>query len=178
MSETTGVKLTREERKKAYDRAWAQNNRERKTASNKAYYEKNKEKKNATRKVWAAKNKEKLAAQAKAWRQANRKLLCAFSKAWKEANPVKVRADKAKRRAAKLQRTVSWSNKKLIEGLYEQARKLSEATGELYHVDHIVPLQGELVSGLHVETNLQVLLAQDNLSKSNKFQPEKHNEAH
>ena len=154
MSEITGVKHTKEERKKAYD---------------KAYYEKNKEHKKATRKVWAAKNKEKLAAQAKLWRKANRSKMNACQKIWRERWPSLIRADKAKRRAAKLQRTVSWSNKKLIEGLYEQARKLSEATGELYHVDHIVPLQGELVSGLHVETNLQVLLAKDNLSKSNTF---------
>ena len=169
MSETTGVKLTKEERKKAYDKAYYEKNRKRKAVTSRAYYEKNKERKKATRKVWAAKNKEKLAAQAKLWRKANRSKMNALQKIWRERWPSLIRADKAKRRAAKLQRTVSWSNKKLIEGLYEQARKLSEAAGEPYHVDHIIPLQGELVSGLHVETNLQVLLAKDNLSKSNTF---------
>jgi hypothetical protein len=82
-----------------------------------------------------------------------------------------VNENQAKRRAAKLQRTVSWANKKLIQQIYKQAKKLSEQTGKLYHVDHIIPLQGKKVSGLHVETNLQVIPARDNVRKSNKFQP-------
>ena len=40
-----------------------------------------------------------------------------------------------------------------------------------YHVDHIVPLQGQLVSGFHHEDNLQILTAKDNHEKSNKFIP-------
>lgn len=40
---------------------------------------------------------------------------------------------------------------------------------EGYHVDHIIPLQGELVSGLHTISNLQYLLAEDNIKKGNKY---------
>ena len=65
-------------------------------------------------------------------------------------------------RAAKLQRTPSWSN-------LDSIKEFANACPEGYHVDHIVPLQGEKVSGLHTIENLQYLLASENLSKSNKY---------
>lgn len=77
----------------------------------------------------------------------------------------------AKRRAAKLERTPSWANDQLIAAYYKEAKRLEELTGIQFHVDHIIPLQGELVSGLHVETNLQLLPAHENLGKSNSFDP-------
>ena len=77
-----------------------------------------------------------------------------------------------KRRAAKMQRKPSWANEQLIAAYYKEAKRLEELTGIQFHVDHIIPLQGELVSGLHVETNLQLLPAHENLGKSNSFDPE------
>jgi hypothetical protein len=72
------------------------------------------------------------------------------------------RAYCAKRKATKLQRTPSWANLAAIRLIYETC-----PIG--HHVDHIVPLQGKNVSGLHVEWNLQHLPAEENLRKSNKF---------
>ena len=89
---------------------------------------------------------------------------------WRKNNPFKNAAKTAKRNAAKLQRTPLWltqEHHKQIGQFYWEAAEVSKLVGEFYHVDHIVPLQGKTVSGLHVPWNLQILHAQENLSKGN-----------
>ncbi len=71
-------------------------------------------------------------------------------------------AKNANRRALKLKAIASWANIQKIKEIYKNCP-------EGYHVDHIIPLQGELVCGLHVENNLQYLSAKDNLQKGNKY---------
>jgi hypothetical protein len=61
-----------------------------------------------------------------------------------------------------VQRTPAWSETSLIIELYAECP-------EGYHVDHIIPLRGDLVSGLHVLSNLQYLKASDNMKKNNKY---------
>lgn len=77
-------------------------------------------------------------------------------------NSGKLKERSARNRASRLERTPSWANQKKIKEIYANCP-------EGHHVDHIIPLQGEKVSGLHVETNLQYLTAEENLKKSNKF---------
>lgn len=82
----------------------------------------------------------------------------------------KGRRDTAKRRASKLNAVPSWLtdfDKFAIEEIYELAKQRSTLTGIEWHVDHIVPLQGKLVCGLHTPTNLQLMPATLNLRKSN-----------
>jgi len=68
-----------------------------------------------------------------------------------------------KRRAAKLHRTVPWSNLEEIANFYKACPKGLE-------VDHIIPLQGKNVSGLHVLNNLQYLTKSQNSSKGNRYE--------
>lgn len=79
-------------------------------------------------------------------------------------NPVQERInnDIRKRRVHSMQ-TPSWANIGAISEFYANRP-------DGYHVDHIIPLNGRLVCGLHVENNLQYLTIADNLSKSNKFE--------
>ncbi len=74
-------------------------------------------------------------------------------------------ARSAKRRAQKLNATPSWADFNAIREFYKYCPKGMA-------VDHIIPLQGKLVSGLHVDNNLQYLTSIENSSKHNTFEPE------
>ncbi len=91
---------------------------------------------------------------------------------WQLANPDRLNAAHARRKAAKLKATPAWADPSAIAEVYEEARSLTEATGVEHHVDHIVPLKSKLVSGLHVEFNLQPLPKPENLKKSNRVWPD------
>lgn len=102
----------------------------------------------------------------------NKDLIAFRNKKWKKLNPAKVASMDAKRRASILQRTPKWlSQQELlrIECLYSVSTMLSKSGIESWHVDHIIPLQGKNVSGLHVYSNLRVMPGPENLAKSNKY---------
>lgn len=77
----------------------------------------------------------------------------------------------ARRRASRIKRTPEWLKEDdfwIIKEAYNLAKLRSKMFGFKWHVDHIIPLQGRLASGLHVPTNLQVIPWLDNQKKHNK----------
>lgn len=103
------------------------------------------------------------------WRALNRERVREYdriyqksSDGWAKRYPEKHKEKVSRRRSAELKRIPSWANLTLIKEVYRNCPKG-------YEVDHIIPLQGKNVSGLHVHTNLQYLTIADNRSKGNKF---------
>ena len=92
-----------------------------------------------------------------------------YARQYRKNNPERRVALTVKYRATKLRRTPIWANHFEIKMFYDVAKVLSRG-GVLFHVDHIVPLRGKEVSGLHVQDNLQVLPWHENLKKSIKFE--------
>lgn len=78
----------------------------------------------------------------------------------------------ANRRAAERQATPRWANHFFIAEIYHLAKLREQVCGGEWHVDHIVPLRGKTVCGLHVEHNLQVIPAEINHQKSNRWWPD------
>jgi len=120
-------------------------------------------------------NPEKIRQSCRKWRLKNLESERARTRAWLRENP-HIRNSYASRfRASLLQRTPRWLTETdlgAIDFIYALAQIKTLETGVSHHVDHILPLRGKLVSGLHVLSNLQILSAQENQSKSNKWVPE------
>lgn len=145
-----------------------------KKAANAKWRKANIEKARAAWAAWAKANPEKIKANTAARYKNNPDRQKAASLAWDKANPGKANAKSNKRRTAKLQRTPQWLTSfdfLKMECIYQVAAMRTRESGEVWHVDHIVPLQGKNVSGLHVPSNLQIIRAVENLKKNAQFTP-------
>lgn len=163
-------KVCRNQRRKNYyyknreievlkSRLWNIENPEKVKANKRSAYLKNRERilEDARNRYWA--DPDKYRQSMADWRASNRDICSAIS---------------ASKRAAKLKRTPIWltaEDRSEIRAFYWAAQQLSRETGIPHHVDHILPLQGEFISGLHVPSNLQILTAFENISKGNTWAP-------
>lgn len=98
----------------------------------------------------------------------------ARARQYKKENAAKVNAIQARRKAVKRGATPAWANQFFIDEAYELARlRTEQKTGGVgaWQVDHIVPMKSRLVCGLHVEHNLRVIPAIENLRKKNHWWP-------
>ena len=171
---------------KAESAARYANGSERIKAANAAWRDKNPERMDALRLAWAANNRDRLketsAAWYKAqvaagrdmsaWRKANPGKHSAIKSTWRKKNRGLVNASTAARFARKLQATPKWADANEIRKFYETAALLTKNTGVRHEVDHIVPLRGKTVSGLHVPANLRVITKVENMKKGNTYWPD------
>lgn len=161
---------------KTHNKAWYEANKEKRKAYNKAFREANKEHVKTYNKAYYEANKENRKAYSKAWNETNKEHVKTYRKAYNETNKDWKAAHNAKRRASRLERTPPWLTEqhlKEMEGVYKLRQRLTEETGVVYHVDHIIPLQGKDISGLHVPWNLEVIPAEYNFSKCNSYEEER-----
>lgn len=131
-----------------------------------------KAKKNAKDAEYRQAKKQQCTATIRQWREKNRELSNSYVRKAKAKNPAAVLANTVKRRLAKMHRTPNWLTSDehwMIEQAYELAALRTKLFGFAWHVDHVIPLQGKLVSGFHTPYNLQVIPGADNVQKSNNF---------
>lgn len=145
-------------RQREHERRWRKLNAEHERKRLREFHQKNPEKQGKYTRSFYAKNSSSVLAR---------------KRAYYRANPDKARVYVVRRRAAKLHRTPSWLTDfhlDEISQIYKLAAKMRKE-GIDVHVDHIVPLVGESVCGLHVPWNLAIITALENQQKSNKHKP-------
>ena len=121
-------------------------------------------------------NKEYIAKRLNAYKEKHKDRILEQTKTYqaqyRKQNKYKVNALNRLRKYQKMQRTPSWltlDDKWFMEEIYHLAQLRTKMLGFEWHVDHIIPIKGKNVSGLHVPNNLRVIPAKENLSKHNKF---------
>jgi hypothetical protein len=151
---------------------WKKDNPDAYKASMRKWWKNNKETHNARVKDWQINNKDRIKKTAKNWVVNNPEKVAAKSKRWRLKNPDKVLESAVKSNLTRHRRVPSWLTKqdKLdIQKTYALAKELTAAYGFPWEFDHIAPLRGRLVSGLHVPSNLQIIPKDQNRRKRNHY---------
>lgn len=152
--------------------AWKDNNLERHKHAMRKWWENNKETHNARVKNWQAANPEKVKKAANMWVAANPEKVAAKTKRYRQRHPDQATAWAVASVAKRSKRVPNWltpDDKWMLKEAYSLAKLRTKMFGFVWEVDHIIPLRGAAVSGLHVPTNVQVIPKALNRLKRNEF---------
>ena len=141
-----------------YMREYRIKNRERIRAACRKTYEENKEQRKAEFREYYIKTRERRRELGKIHYEENKSFYLMYSKTRKAT---------IKRASPN---SLSSEDFEQIKQIYLECKIITEQTGIEHHVDHIIPLRGRNVCGLHVPWNLQIITAEENLRKSNKYE--------
>lgn len=138
----------------------------------KKYRENNAERIATLKKEWVARNAEHKAEQDRRYARENPEKRRVARAKWDAKNPGATSAAKAAVTAARKKRVPTWlsaDDRWMIAEIYDLAALRTERFGFVWHVDHVIPMNGKIVSGLHVPENLQVIPWKDNLTKGTRY---------
>jgi hypothetical protein len=171
------------ERQAAYMKGYSVRNAAARKKYKDAWYQANKVRLLKRQSEWRAENRDKRLKRDAVYRVVNAAKLKISKALWSASHPrwhgdwCKRNSDKCvayvqARRARKMNATPKWANKFFIDEIYHLAKLRTKMLGSEWHVDHIVPLKSKRVCGLHVENNLRVIPATQNLEKHNSHWPD------
>jgi hypothetical protein len=160
-----------EDKIKEYKKQWALKNKEKIQKKSKEHYEKNKAKKIEYQRQWREENREKHRAYSRQWQQENKEKAKERLIQWYKDHPGMRAFYSSTRKKHIYQATPSWLTEfdyTQIKCIYQVCSLRNNESDDSWHVDHVVPIRGKTVCGLHVPWNLRVITAKENMTKSNK----------
>lgn len=168
-------KFRNTEHRKAYVRQYKEDNKESLKQYKELYRRENKERIAETNKSYTENNKDKILASKRTYVNSNREKVLESSRRYGRKNRAKYAGYAALRRARVASAQPRWlspEDKLRMEHFWKLRELKSFVTGIEYEVDHIVPLNGSTVCGLHVPWNLELLPAKENRSKGARYWPD------
>lgn len=170
-----------QDHKREYDRQYQKANAQKISAYNRQRYESRREWFLERFKEYRRSNGEFVRQLNKEYRRENRERCNAAVREWRLRNSDRFSEIRRRRQLGKLKRTPSWlteADRAKIRALFRTAQQMTDHFGEKHVLDHAIPLQGKLVSGLHVPENLRVITHRENAEKYNNFNQEEASKLH